>query len=62
MGDWAMTQHRFRTAVLIGEWRETREQACADALRTQQARIDERIAGQLVWRVPGEIETDCTRV
>ena len=56
-----MTQHRFRTAVLIGEWRETREQAYADALRTRQARMDERMPNRLVWTVPGEIETDRAR-
>jgi hypothetical protein len=58
MGDWIVPQHRFRTAALVGEWRETRQLACEDALRARQARPDEREPDQVVWTVPGEIESD----
>ena len=53
-----MTQHRFRTAALVGEWRPTYRQACLDALKARQARGDERAPGEIVWAVPGEIESD----
>jgi hypothetical protein len=53
-----MTPHRFRTAALVGEWRPTYRQACQDALRTKQARPDERAPDDIVWAVPGEIESD----
>ena len=53
-----MTQHRFRTVALVGEWRPTYRQACEDALRTRQARSDARAPDRLVWTVPGEIESD----
>lgn len=53
-----MAQHRFRTAALVGEWRPTYHQACQDALRAKQARPDECAPDNMVWTVPGEIESD----
>ena len=53
-----MTQHRFRTVALVGEWRPTYRQACEDALKARQARADARAPERLIWAVPGEIETD----
>lgn len=52
-----MTQHRFRTAALVGEWRPTRRQACEDALRARQARPGQGEPGNMIWSVPGEIES-----
>jgi len=54
-----MIRHRFRTAVLIGEWRPTRRQACDDALRARQAHGDARAPDRMIWAVPGVIESDC---
>ena len=48
-------RYRYRTTVLTGPWRESPDQAIADAARAQQARI----AGtppQVEWNVPGRIE------
>lgn len=50
-----MGRYRYRTSVLVGPWRDARELAIADAVRSNQARIDER-AGDIVWLVPGRIE------
>jgi hypothetical protein len=51
-----MIQHRYRTAALAGEWRETRRQACQDALRARQAYPDETEPDGVRWAVPGTIE------
>jgi hypothetical protein len=48
-------RYRYRTGVLVGPWRDTREQAVADAVRSNQARIDGS-GGDLLWLVPGRIE------
>ena len=56
-----MTQHRFRTAALVGEWRPTHSQACRDALKARQARPDEGAPDHMIWAVPGEIESDRPR-
>jgi hypothetical protein len=53
-----MTQHRYRTATMLGRWCLTREEACGDALRAGQARRDETLPDKILWAVPGEIETD----
>ena len=52
-----MTRYRYRTATLVGLWRETRLQAETDAIAAQQAILDPG-SGSLVWRVHGEIEVD----
>lgn len=51
-----MGRYRYRTGVLVGPWRDTREQAVADAVRSKQARIDES-GDDPLWLVPGSIET-----
>jgi hypothetical protein len=53
-----MPQHRFRTAVLVGEWRRSHRLACQDAILARQARLDEGVPSKMIWVVPGEIETD----
>lgn len=53
-----MAQHRYRTATLLGRWFPTRGEACQDALRAGQARLDDSLPDRLCWAVPGEIETE----
>jgi hypothetical protein len=53
-----MAQHRYRTATLLGRWFPTRGEACRDALRAGQARLDDSLPDRLCWAVPGEIETE----
>lgn len=48
-------RYRYRTSVLVGPWRDTREQAVADAVHSNQARIDGS-GEDIVWLVPGRIE------
>lgn len=50
-----MGRYRYRTCVLVGPWRETKEQAAADAIRSNQARPGPSGIG-LSWLVPGRIE------
>ena len=46
--------YRYRTTVLVGSWRPTREAAIADAIKAKQAaRGDE---DEINWIVPGKIE------
>ena len=50
-----MASFRYRTATLLGPWRETSEAAVADAIRAKQGRWSED--GQdWHWLVPGVIE------
>ena len=51
-----MTRYRYRTAILVGRWRETEAEAENDAVLASQADIDPA-SGELVWRLPGEIES-----
>jgi hypothetical protein len=48
--------YRYRTAALVGPWRETRAQATADALQAGQVRRDECQPHELRWMVEGRIE------
>ena len=50
-----MPAYRYRTATLLGPWRETAEAAVRDAIRAKQARRDEKGEGWQ-WAVPGKIE------
>lgn len=50
-----MGRYRYRTSVLVGPWRDTREQAVADAVRSKQVSIG-RSSDDLMWLVPGRIE------
>jgi hypothetical protein len=46
--------YRYRTTVLVGSWRPTREAAIEDAIKAKQAaRGDE---DEVNWIVPGKIE------
>lgn len=51
-----MERFRYRTAVLVGPWRDRIEQASADAVRAGQARL-EPPGSELIWTVPGRIES-----
>lgn len=53
-----MVQHRYRTAAIVGRWCRTRAQACKDALRAGLAYPDKSLPDNMLWAVPGEIETD----
>jgi hypothetical protein len=53
---------RYRTAVITGPWRTTREAALRDALKAGQARLDETQPDGVRWIVPGTIEADRSRV
>ena len=50
-----MPSFRYRTATLLGPWRETSEAAVRDAIRAKQGRRDEDGQGWH-WLVPGVIE------
>ena len=50
-----MRRFRYRTATLLGPWRETEAAAVRDAIRAKQARRNEEGEGWH-WVVPGSIE------
>ena len=49
-----MPRYRYRTATLVGPWRDSRLKAETDAVAIGQARFEAR--GGIVWNVAGEIE------
>ena len=52
-----MARYRYRTATLVGPWRDSRDKAECDAVAVGQAEFQGRGAAErLVWRVAGEIE------
>ena len=51
-------RYRFRTAALVGPWRQTRGTALRDARKARQADADETEPDGVRWRVPGMIEED----
>ena len=53
-----MTRYRYRTPVLAGPWRDSRETAHADALRARQALFDDSEPSRFRWVVPGWIEEE----
>ena len=53
-----MARFRYRTPVLTGRWRDTREAALHDAVLANQAQHDDRAPDGVRWLVPGEIEID----
>jgi hypothetical protein len=55
MPDLPKPAFRYRTATLLGTWRNTAAAAVADAIRAKQARHDGDGAGWH-WIVPGAIE------
>lgn len=52
--------YRYRTAALVGPWRNRREDAVADALRAGQACRDDGLIN-LRWIIPGRIEAEPRR-
>lgn len=55
-----MHRYRYRTPVLTGPWRDSHDDAVRDAVRSRQAKIDDRGSGGLQWIVPGGIEERVT--
>ncbi|MEA3013802.1 MAG: hypothetical protein QOD42_2347 [Sphingomonadales bacterium] len=51
-------RYRYRTAAVIGPWRETPEAALRDAVKAGQAVVDEDEPGGVRWKLPGTIEAD----
>lgn len=51
-----MIHYRYRTIALTGPWRESPDQAIADAARAQQARVEAGPPRRIEWNVPGRIE------
>lgn len=49
-------RYRYRTAVLVGRWRDSADAAVEDAVAARQARRHDKIPGAIRWVVPGEIE------
>ena len=50
--------YRYRTAVLLGKWRDTPKEAARDAVRSGQAEDCEAGAYGVRWRVYGRIEEE----
>ena len=48
--------YRYRTPVLVGSWRPSRELAIEDAIRAKQASREDEESSGFKWIVPGEIE------
>ena len=52
-----MPRYRYRTATLVGPWRDSRDKAECDAVAVGQAEFQGRgVSERLVWKVAGEIE------
>ena len=51
-----MDVFRFTTSVLVGPWRQSREEAQRDAVRARQAIPSRQQPDGLEWRVTGQIE------
>lgn len=52
-----MPRYRYRTATLVGPWRDSRLKAECDAVAVGQAEFAGS-SGRLAWKVEGEIETE----
>ena len=52
-----MKRYRYRTATLVGPWRDARLKAETDAITARLAMV-EPSRGRFEWRVPGEIEVE----
>ena len=55
-----MRQYRYRTAALVGPWRESRARAAGDAARAGQVIVDGEDPLNFRWVVAGEIEESLT--
>ena len=51
-----MARYRYRTATLVGPWRDSLYKAECDAVAVGQAQFEGPGLGRLVWKVEGEIE------
>ena len=51
-------RYRYRTSVLAGRWRDSREAALRDAVNANQAVIDDSAPDGARWLVNGEIEEE----
>lgn len=51
-----MRRYRYRTAVLVGPWRDSEERAARDAAKAGQIIVDREDPLNFRWVVPGEIE------
>lgn len=51
-------RYRYRTSVLAGRWRDSREAALRDALNAHQAVLDDSAPDGARWLVQGEIEEE----
>lgn len=51
-----MPLYRYRTATLVGPWRDSILKAETDAVAVGLA-LFEGSSGRFAWKVPGEIET-----
>ena len=55
-----MRRYRYRTAALVGPWRESRARAAHDAAKAGQVIVDGEDPLNFRWVVPGEIEESRT--
>ena len=51
-----MRRYRYRTAALVGPWRESRARAAHDAAKAGQVIVDGEDPLNFRWVVSGEIE------
>jgi hypothetical protein len=56
--DETVRRYRYRTAVLVGNWRNSRDVAIEDAVAAKQAVREPTEASELRWIVPGRIEEE----
>ena len=49
-------RYRYRTTVLVGSWRPSREAAIDDAIKAKQAARESDGPNGISWIVPGRIE------
>lgn len=54
--DRSLRRYRYRTAALVGPWRESEARAARDAARAGQIIVDREDPLNFRWVVPGEIE------
>ena len=55
-----MRRYRYRTAALVGPWRESSARAARDAAKAGQMIVDGEDPLNFRWVVPGEIEESST--
>ena len=56
--DEGLRRYRYRTAVLVGSWRNSRDVAIEDAVAAKQAVREPGEASGVRWIVPGSIEEE----